>query len=327
VYGGGRLRGDREREVKPVANIRIILHGKAAGDARVRTAVHALRQDGHVAEVRVTWEAGDAARLTAEAVADAGGGKIDCIVAGGGDGTINEVFAAAFAAGLPDGCSLGVLPVGTANDFAHAAGLPVDDYTAALRVAARAPPRRIDVGLVNNMPFINVVSGGFGSRVTVETDPALKQRLGGLAYLITGISRFSDLAANRGRFRGEGFSWEGSFLALAIGNGRQAGGGVPLCPDALIDDGLLDLMILPELDHAARLDAFARLLREGAPGIRAGLITARSPWIEYESADDLNVNLDGEPKLLKAFRAECRERALPVRIGESPMFSSHFASR
>ena len=194
------------------------------------------------------------------------------------------------------------------------------------RAPELTPPRRIDVGLVNGTPFINVVSGGFGSRVTVETDPALKRRLGGLAYLITGISHFSALAANQGRFRAEGFSWEGRFLALAIGNGRQAGGGVPLCPDALIDDGLLDLMILPELKHAARLDAFSHLLRDGAPGIRAGLVTARSSWIEYEAADDLNVNLDGEPKLLKAFRAECRQRALPVRIGESAMLSSRVAA-
>jgi hypothetical protein len=65
-----------------VAAMRIILRGKAAGDARVRTAVFALRQNGHPAEVRVTWEPGDAARLTADAVADAGAGKFGCIVAG-----------------------------------------------------------------------------------------------------------------------------------------------------------------------------------------------------------------------------------------------------
>jgi diacylglycerol kinase family enzyme len=74
-----------------VTTIRIILHGKAAGDARLRTAVYTLRKDGHHVEVRVTWEPGDAVRLTAEAVA-------------------NEVFAAAYAAGLPGECSLGVLP-------------------------------------------------------------------------------------------------------------------------------------------------------------------------------------------------------------------------
>jgi lipid kinase YegS len=217
-----------------VATIRIILHGKAAGDARVRTAVQTLRQDGHAVEVRVTWEPGDAPRLTAEAVADAGGGKVNCIVAGGGDGTINEVFAAAYTAGLPAGCSLGVLPLGTANDFAHATAVPVQDPAAALQLAVDAPPRWTDVGLLNSKLFINLVSGGFGSRVTVETGPELKRRLGGLAYVLTGISRFTELSANRGTFRAEGFSWEGPFVAVAIGNGRQAGGGVPLCPDALM---------------------------------------------------------------------------------------------
>jgi lipid kinase YegS len=303
-----------------VATVRIILHGKAASNTEVRTAVHGLRQERHTVEVRATWEPGDAQRLTTEAVAEAGGGKIDCIVAGGGDGTINEVFAAAYAAGLPAQCSLGILPLGTANDFAHATGVP-QDLTVALRLAAITAPQLIDIGLLNDRPFINLVSGGFGSRVTVETDPELKKRLGGLAYVLTGISRFAELSANSGRFRAEGFSWEGRFVAVAIGNGRQAGGGVPLCPDALIDDGLLDLMILPELDRTERLDAFARLLRSGAASIRTTLVTARSAWIEYESEDALNVNLDGEPMLSKRFRVECRKRALPVRLGKTPLMS------
>jgi len=304
-----------------VATVRIILHGKAAGNTRVRTAVHGLRQEGHIVEVRVTWEPGDAQRLTGEAVAEASGGMIDCIVAGGGDGTINEVFAAAYAAGLPEQCSLGILPLGTANDFAHATGVPLQDLTAALRLAATAAPQWIDIGLLNDRPFINLVSGGFGSRVTVETDPELKKRLGGLAYVLTGISHFAELFANSGRFRAEGFSWEGRFVAVAMGNGRQAGGGVPLCPDALIDDGLVDLMILPELDRSQRLDAFARLLRDGAASIRTALVTARSARIEYESEDALNVNLDGEPMRSKRFRVECRKRVLPVRLGKTPLMS------
>jgi lipid kinase YegS len=277
-------------------------------------------------EVRVTWEPGDAARLTAETAGEAAAAKIDSIVAGGGDGTINEVFAAAYAAGLPGGCGLGVLPLGTANDFAHSAGIPLEDLTSALQLASSGPLQWIDVGLVDGEPFINLVSGGFGSRVTVETDPDLKRRLGGLAYLLTGISHFAELSASHGSFRAEGFSWEGRFVAIAIGNGRQAGGGVPLCPDALVDDGLLDLMILPELDRAARLDAFTQLLREGAAGARTKLVAARSSWIEYESEDDLNVNLDGEPRLLKRFRVECRKRVLPVRLGESPLLSTYHKS-
>ncbi len=61
-------------------------------------------------------------------------------------------------------------------------------------------------------------------------------------------------------------------------------------------------------------------------GIRSKLVTARSPWIEYESENGLNINLDGEPMLAKRFRVECRERALPVSLPESPLLSSRLGS-
>jgi diacylglycerol kinase family enzyme len=69
--------------------------------------------------------------------------------------------------------------------------------------------------------------------------------------------------------------------------------------------------------------AVSHLLREGAAAVRTELVTARSSWIEYESDSDLNVNLDGEPTLAKQFRVECRPRVLLVRLGESPLISSH----
>ena len=305
-----------------MTKLRIILHGKAAGDLRVRQAIRTLRRDGHGIGVRVTYEAGDAAMLAQEAVAQARRGDLDVIVAGGGDGTVNEVFSAALAAGPLDHCSFGILPLGTANDFARAADIPVNDMTAALRLAAEGPAHVIDVGRINDRSFINVMTGGFGSRVTVETDPELKRRLGGLAYLLTGLSRFRELSTNSGRFRADGFDWEGRFLALAIGNGRQAGGGIPLCPDALIDDGLLDLMILPELGPEERLDAFGRLLSQGAAGIEELVIRVRSPWIDFTSDDVLHVNLDGEPMHTTQFRAVCESRALAVHLGSTGLLTA-----
>lgn len=299
--------------------IRLILHGKAARDPRVREAVGAVRADGHVVEVRVTWEAGDASRFARDAVAESRNGGIDCIVAGGGDGTVNEVFAASLAAEPPASCSFGILPLGTANDFARSTGIPVDDLTAALRLVVTAPARPIDVGSLNGRVFVNLVSGGFGSRVTVETDPELKSRLGGLAYVVTGVTRFRELSANSGRFRAEGFEWEGSFLALAIGNGRQAGGGIVLCPEARLDDGLLDLTILPELTGDARLDAFTQLWRQGAAAVEALQVKTRSAWIEYDSHEELHVNLDGEPVKTRHFRVECRPASLRVHLGRTPL--------
>ncbi|RBJ85139.1 lipid kinase YegS, partial [Xanthomonas oryzae pv. oryzae] len=91
----------------------------------------------------------------------------------------------------------------------------------------------------------NVASGGFGTQVTVETDEGLKKMLGGLAYLITGMSRLGRIDPIGARFNGPDFSWEGEFIALGLGNGRQAGGGQALCPEAVIDDGLLDVTIVP----------------------------------------------------------------------------------
>ena len=299
--------------------IRLILHGKAARDPRVREAVGAVRADGHVVEVRVTWEAGDAGRFARDAVSDAHRGAVDCIVAGGGDGTVNEVFASALGAEPPDSCSFGILPLGTANDFAHSTNIPVDDLTAALRLVVDAPASRIDVGSLNGRVFVNLVSGGFGSRVTVETDPDLKRRLGGLAYVVTGVTRFRELSASQGRFRAEGFEWEGSFLALAIGNGRQAGGGIVLCPEARLDDGLLDLTILPELVGDARLDAFTQLLLQGAVAVENLQVKTRSAWIEFDSHEALHINLDGEPVKTRHFRVECRPASLRVHLGPTPL--------
>lgn len=305
-----------------MAKLWIILHGKAAARPDVRSAIADLRERHHEVQVRVTWEAGDTQRLTREGIMEAGTGRIDRIVAGGGDGTVNEVFSTALQTGLPDGCSLGIMPLGTANDFARTLGLLPDDMGAALALIASAPPSRIDVGVVDGRPFINMLSGGFGSRVTAETDPVLKQRLGGLAYIFTGARRFHEMTASRGRFVAPDFSWEGPFVAMAIGNGRQAGGGLPLCPDALLDDGLLDLMILPELDAGKRLDVLASLLQHGARSIEEHIIRTQATWIEYQADSELDINLDGEPLRKSSFRVECVPQALPVHIapqGSAPM--------
>ncbi len=65
------------------------------------------------------------------------------------------------------------------------------------------------------------------------------------------------------------------------------------------DDGLLDLTVVPAMDGPAYLDTFAQLLRDGAAGIQASLVTTRSAWIAYDSESEINVNLDGEPLVFK----------------------------
>lgn len=299
-----------------MSSIRLILNGKAVEDPRIEAAVTAVRETGRVVDIATTTKAGDAMRLAREAVEDARAGQVATIVAGGGDGTINEVFGAALEAGPPAGCSFAVLPLGTANDFSKSIGVPADDLTAAMMIAAGDNARSIDVGRFDGRPFFNMATGGFGARVTAETDPELKKRLGGLAYLLTGVSRFRDLSGSSGRFRAEGFEWEGAFIAVAIGNGRQAGGGVVLCPGAILDDGMFELTILPELTGTERVTALLEWMRPDTTGVPDAIAkTVRSPWIEFTGDAPLFVNLDGETVKKRKFRAECQPRSLLLHVG------------
>ena len=290
----------------PPPHWRLILNGKSAGDDDLRAAVQTLRESGIALEVRVTWEDGDAERYVAEAIADG----VDTVIAAGGDGTLSEVATTlahrdATADALP---SLGLVPLGTANDFATAAGIP-DGPLAALQLVREVAAAPLDLLRIDADDGIhwcaNLASGGFGTEVTVETDEGLKKMLGGLAYLITGIARLGRIDALQARLRGPDFAWEGDLIALGIGNGRQAGGGQALCPDALVDDGQLDLTIVPDLsgDVAATVGT---LIKEGKHAALDRVATRiRLPWVELASDEPLTLNLDGEPVASRRFRVDC----------------------
>lgn len=279
-------------------HLRLVLNGKSAGRADVRSAVEAVRAMGHEVSVRVTYEAGDTERIAAEALRENQEARIDVLVSAGGDGTIHAVVDGVLGQ-LPDyevpPFAFAVLPLGTANDFARHIRLDPADITSCLRFAARATPKPTDIGTVNGRVFVNMATGGFGTKVTSQTDPKLKKMFGGAAYLFTGLHRFSELAASAGRIEAEGFSWEGAFLALAVGNGRRAGGGIRLCPKAKLDDGLLDLTILP-MPARDKVGELLAVLFEGDPArIQDIAIMRRVRSVQIETRDEIQMNLDGEP--------------------------------
>ncbi|MDF2642481.1 MAG: yegS [Pseudomonas sp.] len=281
----------------------LILHGKQSLNEEVRAAVGEKRKQGWDLEVRLTWEGGDAQRLVREALA-AGHSRI---VAGGGDGTLRDI---AEAIGRADQqASLTVLPLGTANDFARAAGIPLE-VADALDLLDETPAA-VDLGEVGGKLFLNMATGGFGSQVTANTSEELKKVLGGAAYLFTGLTRFSELHAAHGELTGPDFHWRGDLLALGIGNGRQAGGGHVLCPTAVADDGLLDVSILPAPQEVV---GTLRSLLEGGLGIDNMFIRARLPWVELKSAQGLDINLDGEPLTGEDLRFVARPAAILVHL-------------
>lgn len=298
---------------------RLILNGKAAGDARLREAVEDLRERGIDVGVRVTWEKGDADRFVAEAVEDA----VGTVIAAGGDGTLSAVATAMASHRSGPLPPLGLVPLGTANDFATAAGIP-DDPRAALALVADVDPRPIDLLRIEADGGIhwcaNLASGGFGTQVTVNTHDGLKKMLGGLAYLVTGIASLGRIDPVHARISGpvhDGrapFEWHGGFIALGIGNGRQAGGGQSLCPDALIDDGLLDVTIIPDLSDELG-ETVSTLMADGREGALESIaIRARLPWVELESGEAFVLNLDGEPVTARHFRISCAPAHLKMHL-------------
>lgn len=282
----------------------LILHGKQALNEEVREAVRQQRELGWDLAVRVTWEPGDAQRLVIEALA----AGYSMLIAGGGDGTLREVAEAMLKAQAK--ASLALMPLGSANDFAKAAGVPLDPFEALGLLDE--PAHWIDVGEMNGQPFVNMATGGFGSNVTANTSEDLKRFLGGGAYLLTGLTRFSEIHSTRGRFRGPDFDWEGEFLALGIGNSRQAGGGQLLCPQAKIDDGLLDICIVPA--PADTVGTLGTLLSGGLLGVDAVSVSARVSWLEVEAPNAIDINLDGEPSSGAHLRFDVRAAALRLHL-------------
>ena len=283
----------------------LILNGKGAGNDDLRQAVTALRQDGVTLHVRVTWEQGDAGRYVAEAAALGA----DTVIAGGGDGTINEVATALYRIPAAQRPALGIVPLGTANDFATACAIP-DTMENALQLAVKGHAYAIDLVQVNqDRFFINMATGGFGTRITTETPERLKSALGGVSYLLHGLMRMDTLKADHCVITGPDFRWEGDALVIGIGNGKQAGGGQALCPEALINDRLLQLRLFTSEEL---VPAFLRSMLNGEEN--QNVISAALPWLEINAPHEMTFNLDGEPLSDTHFRIDVLPEAIACRL-------------
>ena len=266
-------------------HLTFIVHGARADNPDLRRVVTWVRQRGHAVNVRVTWETGDGIHLASEA-ADRG---TDVVIACGGDGTLNEVVN-----GL-DGreVSLGVVPLGTANDFARQTGIP-EDADHAMDVILRRKPVRIDTASMNGRRFVNVSTGGVGAEATAETPADFKASLGPLAYAITAVRKLAGSEpARHASFSSAEFGLDTEFLAFAVGSARVTGGGTIMTPDASVTDGLLDLCVI---ENMSRRD-FARLamrVKRGEHLGLAGVHYAQLPWLKVTGTEPLTVNLDGE---------------------------------
>jgi diacylglycerol kinase (ATP) len=180
-----------------------------------------------------------------------------------------------------DAVTFGVIPLGTGNDFANALGLP-EDVEEAIHMLLDGEPLPVDIGRMNDQYFVNVSAGGFIAEVSDAVNPQLKTLAGKLAYLIGGAQVLLEYepirvrvhavqAGGRGTDRlgasptaeaAAGEPSETVLQAFAVCNSRMIGGGRLIAPNALIDDGRLDVCLI----HAMPTAAFIGLLRRVASG-------------------------------------------------------------
>lgn len=281
--------------------VKLILNGKVAGNNTLQTALARQRAVGHSIEVRVTRATGDARRFAAES------GEVDLLIAVGGDGTLNEVVHGLMDLSTVGRPPLGVVPQGTANDFATGCGIPRDPE-AALTLCLEGQSVPIDVGKANDRWFINAASIGFGAEVTMATPPELKRRLGPAAYTVMGAILATKFHPYQGRLILPDREITGSGLVAIVCNGRQTGGDVQVAPRARIDDGLLDILVVREIPAIALLTA-ARELQELSPDGEY-ISYWQTPWAEFYSEGAIPVNLDGEPTRFSSVRYEAVPRAI-----------------
>lgn len=268
--------------------IRIILNGKKAGLDEIRSAVSILRKKSSSIEIRVTWEHGDAERFVNEASQEG----IQRIVAAGGDGTLNEVVNGMAKLAGNKRPELAIMPLGTANDFATACNIPLNPLDA-LRLAVNGTTSAIDIVQANDRYFINVASGGFGAKVAAETPVQLKNFFGGGAYTLTAVVKALKFTHSQGRLSAEGIELEGSVIMGALCNGRQAGGGQVLAPDAHINDGFLDVLIIFSFPFTDVGQVIQEVLNPSTTGKYVKRFQTK--WLESRPEQTRSVNLDGEP--------------------------------
>lgn len=284
-----------------------VIHGARAEQARVRNAIDWAGDQGHSVTTRLTWGTGDATRFAAEGVAD----EMDAVVAFGGDGTVNEVVNGLSGTRT----ALGVVPLGTANDFARQAGIP-SEPRAALDLVLNRRATRIDTAELNGRRFLNVSTAGVGAEATAETPPGAKESLGPLAYAITGVRKLAGLDPIDARIVTPETTLEVPLLVLAVGNGRMTGGGTLLTPKASVSDGLIDVCVVAGRPRAE----FARLALRFRKGTHLGVHGVhylQVPAARVETAEPITVNVDGEPREERVMEYRARPKDLVVHVGRT----------
>ena len=268
----------------------LIINPHAGSGDEAQEVIDRARGEG--VEVWQTRQEGDVRTFTARAVRDG----IGRVIVAGGDGSISEAVNGLMSTGRARDVTLGVVPMGTANDFCRSVDLSCDPLEA-LEVAMAGSEHDFDVIHVHHPEgeyyLVNAATGGFSRVAAGKLNKDVKQLWGALAYLRAAVGTLAEVPEYEVELVVDGERIEASTPAVIIANGRYAGGGVELAPEAEPDDRLMDLVV-------AHAEGFLEWVKLGGAYLTgthlhdANVIFRRARRVELRSTPMMEFSSDGE---------------------------------
>ncbi|MFC4023336.1 diacylglycerol kinase [Oceanobacillus longus] len=260
--------------------------GREAVKKLLPTILENFELAGYETSTHATTSEGDAIKAARTAVERG----YDLVVAAGGDGTINEVIHG--LAEQEHRPKLGIIPAGTTNDFARALHIPRDIHKA-VDVILSGKSMLLDIGKVNEHYFINIAGGGKLTELTYDVPSKLKTVLGQLAYYIRGIEMLPSLKPSNVKIEYDGEILEEDIMLFLVSNSNSVGGFEKLAPDAKMNDGYFDLLILRKTNLAEFIQ-IATLAVRGEHLKSKNIIYKQAKHIKVHTDEKMQLNIDGE---------------------------------
>lgn len=284
--------------------------GKKKASHALADVVNVFNRGGYDVTVYITAARGDATKVVAQRAPE-----FDLVVCAGGDGTFNETISGLLTGGHDT--PIGYLPAGSTNDFASSLHLSKNLVEAA-RDIVEGTPRRLDVGRFNDRYFSYVASFGAFTRASYATSQNVKNALGHLAYILSGIKELAYIRSRRLRFTlDDGRVLEDEYIFGAISNSTSVAGILTLSEDLVdMNDGVFELLLVRKPENLLELnDCVLALTTQDYHTPMLTFTSARS--VEIEAPEDMDWTLDGERE---PGRAHCRAENLhdAIRIVTRP---------
>lgn len=234
----------------------------------------------------------------------------DHILISGGDGTVNEVVNGMKKLNID--LPIGVIPAGTANDFAHLIGMP-QSIRYSIDAILNSEVSLVDLGKANDKYFVNIFSCGLFTDVSQKTPTEYKNTFGKLAYYFTGIKELPKFKTLDLSIKSKNFNYEGSSILFFVFNGRTAGN-LEVAHDSTVDDGYLDVIIIPADNILEKLSILPHLLNKNNTSYPKGIIHFKTDEIEIDvkNSNEYTTDIDGEQGPKFPIKITCEKNSLKV---------------